>query len=133
TVPSGEFDFGDELRLNPMPVGLFARRALAAERTLVSLQCGEFFEKPAGIARVKAGADAARMNEVAAAINADNQRAQIGGAAPPATNDNLLAASAFRFLPAFCAPRLIRGARSFGDDAFKFEIACGLEHSITGL
>jgi len=73
------------------------------------------------------------MNEAAAAIDADKQRAQTGGGPSPAANYNFLATSAFRFLPASCASRPIRGTRSLGHDAFKIEIACGLKHCISRL
>ena len=75
--PARELDLGDELRLDPVPVGLLARRALAAERALVGLERVELLEEPAGIARVEAGADPAGVDEVIAAVDADEQRAQV--------------------------------------------------------
>ena len=50
------------------------------------------------------------MDEVITAIDADHERAQVGGAAP-AADDHLVAAAAFGLHPSFRAARLVKRAR----------------------
>ena len=92
-----------------------------------------FLSSAAGIALIEAGADAAGMHEVIAAVDADEQRAQVVGAAAPAADHHLLAAAALGLVPALGAPGLVRRAGALGDDAFEIEIAGRLEHRIAGL
>ena len=68
--PAGELDLGDEHRLDPIPVLLFAGRILAGERALVGGVRFELLEQVLGIARVEAGADLADMDQMIAAIDA---------------------------------------------------------------
>ena len=78
TGPAGELDLGDQNRLHPGPVGLLAWSVLAGKRTLVGRVGLELFEQVFGVARIEAGADLPDMDEMVAAINAGDQRAQVG-------------------------------------------------------
>ena len=130
--PARELDLGDQLRLDPGPVLALARRVLAAERASISLQRVELLEQGAGVALVEARADAARMDEVIAAVHADQQRAQVVRAAAPAADHHLLAGAALGLEPGLGASGLVRRTGALGDDAFEIEVAGGLEDGITG-
>ena len=68
--------------------------ALSSNGLLSMASALQSFENAVRVALIEAGADEARANEVTAAVEADQQRAQVRGAAAPAADDNFMAGEA---------------------------------------
>ena len=114
-----EFDFGDELRLQPVHVAGFARRVLAAERALIrSLGLQRRHDAPDGILP-EAGADHPDKGQMIAAIDAGHQRAEFAVGGLPAPQHDLLSGTGFCLGPALRAARTIGRAELLGNDPLK--------------
>ena len=127
----GKFDFGHQFRLDPFYV-FRARRFLAArEGRAVAPQPVQGFQKRRHVARIEAGTDAAAIDEFVAIEGADLDRAQCFRVAPPAADDDFLAAAAFRFGPEIAAARAIGRVQALRHDAFQSRLAGGVDHGLT--
>src|SRR5215470_18231292 len=88
--PAGELDLRNQLRLDPGPILALARCARAAKWTSIAFETVQLVKKACRIARVEARADLSRVHEMIAAIDPDDQRAQIALVAAPAADHHFL-------------------------------------------
>ena len=119
--PSGELDLGDELGLDPMDVGPFCGAPIAGEWRLLSPP------RPSAAAAARltfvgaeSGADAAHIDEMVAAVDADQQRAEPAVrrvVQPPMTTS--WPARHFDFIQVSAASRDVGRVGLLGDDAFQ--------------
>jgi len=128
--PAREFDLGHEVRAQPVHIGFFRRRVLAAERTLACSIGFQFRHQPLHHVLPETRADIADIDQMIAAMDARHQRAEFAGIALPAAEYHLMPGAAFRFDPVHGAFRAIRRIEPLGDDAFQRHPARRAQHRI---
>src|SRR5690242_8193783 len=111
-----------------MDIGACAWRILAMKRIRRRCKCAQPFHQRFEFPLRKSGADAADRNQLLAAINAGEQRAEFTVSVCPAPDDDFLTATAFGLQPLTCASRFVRLIGSFGDYSFESDLAGGLEN-----
>ena len=121
--PLDELDLGDELRLDPDDVALADPRHLRhlAERRRVALERLQLLQQPVDLAVVETGADVADVDELAALVGREDERAErpcaTALAARVAGDHELLAAVALDLQPLARAPaREVAGAEPLRHD-----------------
>ena len=128
--PAGEFDLGDQFRLQPVHVAGLLRRVLAAERALVGAAAFSAGMMRCDLVLPEAGADPADIGEMIAAMDADQQRAEFAVGGFPAADHDLVAGAAFGLGPALGAAGAIGRVELLGDDAFERQLAGRLQDGV---
>ena len=107
--PAGKLDLGHEFGFDPRHVRGAFGCILALKWALVRRESAELLEEAPCIALVKPCSDPTRVDEVVALVHADQEGAQVAGAAAPAADDDFVARAAFGFYPGLGTPRPIGG------------------------
>ena len=106
--------------------------APAAKGLVVALDLLQPRHHPPHGFRGEAGAHAADIDQLLAAMDAGQQRAQPSALAGPAADHHLVAAAALGLGPVPAASGLVRRIEALGDDAFEMHPAGRLQHRIAG-
>src|SRR3954468_2538860 len=133
--PLSEFDFSDELGFYPGNAAAFVTPGRILKWRLVDRPLLEFGEQLAEGLRREAGADLARVDQIALFVVADEERAE-PNARPfglrVAADDELLLLDTFDFEPIWRAVLVIGAVSAFGDDAFHCTAARVLQNFVSG-
>ena len=133
--PAGELDLGDQFRLEPDDPGLLLRRADPGEGRLCRLHRLQLRQQVLDLGSPVTRADATDIDEVVAAIDADQQGAEFAVGRRIGADDDLMAGAAFRFRPGLGAAGDVGRIGALRDNAFERQpagraqnrLAAGLE------
>src|SRR5581483_8359128 len=92
--PAGELDLGHQLGLGPVQVALVARAGRLVERALLAFDVPELRQQLLHHAFAETGTDPADIDELVAAMHADQQRAQLLALLRPAPDHHFVAGPA---------------------------------------
>src|SRR6202000_2752105 len=107
-----------------------ARGIATAERTLLRFVPLQLRQQALDDVLAVAGADLADIDEMPAAMHADEQRAEAAIGLAPAADHHLVPGAAFGLGPVAAAARFVRRGEILGDDAFQVHAAGRLQHRI---
>ena len=126
--PAGELDLGHQLGPSPMDVAFPGRAGAGGERARLAFDRPELGQQPANLRLAKAGADLADIDQLLAAMDADQQRAHFLGFAGPAADHHLMAGAGLGLQPASAAARSVGRVELLGDDAFEAHARSRFQH-----
>ena len=133
--PAGELDLGHQLRLEPDDAGLLLRRADPGEGRLRRLDRLQLRQQVLDLGGAVARSDAADIDEVVAAIDADQKRPEFAVGRGIGADDHLMPGAALGFRPGLRAAGDVGRVGALRDDAFERQpagraqdrLAAGLE------
>ena len=126
--PAGELDLGHQLGPCPMNAAFPGRAGAGGERAGLAFDRPKLGQQPANLRFAEAGADLADIDQLLAAMDADQQGTHLLGFAGPAADHHLMAGAGLDLQPVSDAARSVGRGELLGDDAFEAHARSRFQH-----